>query len=440
MTNNLNGQATCLVNLAIIKKSTKEYQKAISLYTDALKIADEMPNAKPSLYASIYSNLSALYSDQKQYDKSLDYSLKSFEIRKELAETQELFTTHLGLGINYMELGNYAKASYHFDEADKHTENNHNSLFQLKKTRSNLNRKQGNYRNALTLLEESIVHKDSIYDNEKAKQIDELNVEFETERKESEIQRLSMESELDQARISRQRIGLFSSVTGLGLLSFFLLRLRQKNQKIQKQDKEKEVLLKEIHHRVKNNLQVISSLLGLQGLTVEDQKAKEALQEGRTRVHSMALIHQNLYKEDELTGINMPDYLKKLGNNLVNTYHYEGKDISCKTESDDIILDVETVVPLGLIVNELVTNCLKYAFESRDSGQIFISLHESAGQLVLKVKDDGIGINSENANSADGFGLSLIDAFRQKLGAEVSIISEDGTSVEILINNYKKIT
>jgi len=175
-------------------------------------------------------------------------------------------------------------------------------------------------------------------------------------------------------------------------------------------------------------------------LTVEDQKAKEALQEGRTRVHSMALIHQNLYKEDELTGINMPDYLKKLGNNLVNTYHYEGKDISCKTESDDIILDVETVVPLGLIVNELVTNCLKYAFESRDSGQIFISLHESAGQLVLKVKDDGIGINSENANSADGFGLSLIDAFRQKLGAEVSIISEDGTSVEILINNYKKIT
>jgi len=155
--------------------------------------------------------------------------------------------------------------------------------------------------------------------------------------------------------------------------AILLIGLLYRNQKQKKlisiQNDEKDILLREIHHRVKNNLQVISSLLGIQSRSIKDVQAKQAIHEGRARVHSMSLIHQNLYKKDNLTGVDMRVYLNKLSTDLINTYNLSEGQIEIEKDIDELILDVEYVVPIGLIINELISNALKYAFPDQQNGK-----------------------------------------------------------------------
>ena len=214
-----------------------------------------------------------------------------------------------------------------------------------------------------------------------------------------------------------------------------------KNAIISKALKEKETLLREIHHRVKNNLQFISSLLGLQSDNIEDQVALGALQEGQDRVQSMALIHQNLYQEENLTGVDMHDYFNKLIQGLFDSYNIHDDRIQLELNIEDINLDVDTVIPMGLIVNELITNSLKYAFPEGHNGKITIQLKELDKALSLSISDDGVGISEiEKHNLGDSFGYKLIHAFTLQLDAEMSIERSAGTSVNFTIRNYQVAT
>ena len=188
-----------------------------------------------------------------------------------------------------------------------------------------------------------------------------------------------------------------SRIGGIGLLALTLFggvifsfyrskrksekELAQKNEIISEALAEKELLLKEIHHRVKNNLQVISSLLYLQSDYIKDEKALSAIQEGRNRVQSMAIIHQNLYQEDNLTGIQVKDYFEKLTQSLFNSYKVQADQIELQLDIEAINLDVDTVIPLGLVVNELITNSLKYAFPENQAGYLKIALRSRINLL-----------------------------------------------------------
>ena len=232
----------------------------------------------------------------------------------------------------------------------------------------------------------------------------------------------------------------------LGAMSFNLYRTKQKsaaelsakNELISTALSEKELLLKEIHHRVKNNLQVISSLLSLQSDYIEDDTALSAIQEGRDRVKSMAIIHQNLYQEENLTGIQVKDYFEKLTKSLFSSYNIRTGAIDLTMNIDPINLDVDTVIPLGLIVNELITNALKYAFPNNQQGSIHIGLKEKNDQLILEVKDDGIGFDASSIKEdSNSFGYKIIQAFKDKLDAELTIESDNGTTVFFTIGEYK---
>ena len=200
---------------------------------------------------------------------------------------------------------------------------------------------------------------------------------------------------------------------------------------------EKDTLLREIHHRVKNNLQVISALLTLQSKYVDDDVALSALKEGQSRVHSMALIHQDLYQHDNLRGVNAKGYFEKLTNTLIDTYQTEDSNIELRCEIDPIILDVDTMIPLGLIVNELTSNALKHAFHQRDSGLILIELKERDHQLFLKIVDDGSGADVQVLEQKS-FGFSLIRSFAKRLDAELVINNDQGLEVILQIKNYQK--
>ncbi len=237
-------------------------------------------------------------------------------------------------------------------------------------------------------------------------------------------------------------LALFALMAGL---LFVVLRqrnklyreLQTKNDIITKALEEKEYLIKEVHHRVKNNLQVISSLLSLQSRTVEDQVAVDALNESQSRVLSMSLIHQNLYKDGPASQLNVKTYLTNLGENIFSTYNIQKDKIKLVTEIDDVPLDVGSLVPIGLIVNELITNALKYAFTGRENGTIFLSLKSETDQLVLTVKDDGIG--KSPFMDKNGFGTRLINTFAKRLNGEINCDVRNGTCIEIRINDFKPV-
>lgn len=217
--------------------------------------------------------------------------------------------------------------------------------------------------------------------------------------------------------------------------------LEEKNAIISKSLADKEVLLKEIHHRVKNNLQVVSSLLNLQSRTISDATALAAIKEGRDRVKSMALLHQNLYQDDNLTGVDVKNYIELLTQSLFNSYNINKDAIALTTNIQDIQLDVDTVIPIGLIVNELISNALKYAFNETEKGLIEINLLQSSNQLLLEVKDNGKGMPADwNYNNVSAsLGYQLIKSFVQKMKGELLVHSQQGTHIKIIINKYKLI-
>ncbi|MEL6390066.1 MAG: sensor histidine kinase, partial [Bacteroidota bacterium] len=214
--------------------------------------------------------------------------------------------------------------------------------------------------------------------------------------------------------------------------------LQVKNNIISTALREKEILLKEIHHRVKNNLQFISSLLGLQTEHITDQRALGALEEGQNRVQSMALIHQNLYQEDNLTGVDMHDYFVKLIRGLFDSYNIRPNQVKLDLHIQDINLDVDSVIPIGLIVNELVSNSLKYAFPTGEEGTIGVSLSMKDDKLLVEVSDNGVGISDEAIEGlGESFGHRLINVFMEQLDGDMNISNDAGTTVRLLIRNYK---
>ena len=237
---------------------------------------------------------------------------------------------------------------------------------------------------------------------------------------------------------------VFISIVAIGILYLYRNKrktskqLEEKNNIISHSLKEKEVLLKEIHHRVKNNLQVISSLLNLQSKNISDEKALLALNEGRNRVKSMALIHQNLYRDDNLMGVDLQDYIEKLAQGLFASYNIQPDKIVLETNIQKLEMDVDTVIPLGLILNELISNALKYAFEGREHGKLQIDLLQQDEQLLLRVKDDGVGIPvDKDLAKSPSMGYKLIQSFLQKLHATMKIENNHGTNIELLISKYK---
>jgi two-component sensor histidine kinase len=151
----------------------------------------------------------------------------------------------------------------------------------------------------------------------------------------------------------------------------------------------------------------------------------------------MALIHEDLYREDHLSGVSMDVYLNKLANDIFRVYNIAPDRISMQTDIEPIRLDVETVIPIGLIVNELITNALKHAFPGERSGCIYLYLKEQADQLILTLEDDGQGLKEKG--TAGSFGMSMIETFQEKLEGHTQLESQNGTRIRMTIHNYKKL-
>ncbi|MDP4826611.1 MAG: tetratricopeptide repeat protein [Flavobacteriales bacterium] len=282
---------------------------------------------------------------------------------------------------------------------------------------------------------------DTINNAEKRDVLQELQTQYQTKEKEATIALQQKDIEFQKRQKLFLSIAVILAAALLVFALFFALNKIKTNRVLDAQKKviegalqDKELLLREIHHRVKNNLQVVSSLLSLHSRNIEDAEAQDAMLESRNRVQAMALIHESLYSHDDLRNIQASTYIERLCSNIFNSYKIDPEKIALSTKIDQLKLDIDETVPLGLIINELITNAVKYAFKE-DGGTIHIALNADNNVVTLSVADNGVGY-AEGAKP--GFGTRLINSFAKKLRAEWSVLNDAGTTVTIMFPSKEK--
>jgi two-component sensor histidine kinase len=404
----------------------KQNEKARVAYDTAIRHAS-VTNT-PDLEAVVYSNIAESYAEQNDYEKAYRYSLKYYDMMNNfysnsishLSKIESLVKEDVAESrIKYLSSINKIKQLQLLREMDS------------KQNLENENR-----------LQDSILQKEKqlsialgLESNYKSQQLQSQRQLSTTLNRESQSQKKQLQKE--QA-LRAALLGGIVCLLLLGALAWYhYVRTKAKNKVIEKQSRELEILMKEIHHRVKNNLQIVTSLLDIQSLTLDNDSAVEAIRESKNRVQSMAIIHRFLYHENSVRAIRVEDYLKNLSENLFSSYNVNPDKIKLETDIDELDLDVDTMIPLGLILNELISNSLKYAFDG--SGTLFISLKEKENGLCLFVKDNGKGFPQPvDLQNTQTFGLQLIAALAQKLKAKLDVYNDNGAVVSMNIKKFKR--
>lgn len=251
-----------------------------------------------------------------------------------------------------------------------------------------------------------------------------------------EKDRLLTIAEKEQEWQQKKSLALITGIFFLLLLLLLLYlnyRLKKKQAlALQSKNKEIETLIRELHHRVKNNLQTVSGLLSLQRNRIQDDGIRQMMEEGKNRVEAMALIHQKLYMNNELASVNIKDYLEELGGHLAESFGYKRNTVKTEVRLADGLMDIDRAIPIGLIVNELITNAFKYAFAGVSAPEILLSLIENSGKVELQVADNGSGLDPEKTGR-ESFGLKLVNMLVSQLDGELTTRSGNGTTYHISI-------
>lgn len=211
-------------------------------------------------------------------------------------------------------------------------------------------------------------------------------------------------------------------------------RVEQRTAQLTTSLEDKVILLREVHHRVKNNLQIIISLLNLQSRYIEDEKTQQVIRESQNRVKAMALVHEKLYQSTDIAKIDLDSYIRYLGNSLFQFYGMTGKGIVFNTRIQDINVDLNTTIPVGLIVNELISNSLKHAFPDGRKGEISIVIQRQNALLTIEYKDNGIGIPQDfDWRNAESLGLRLVIMLVEQQDGTIELDLSSGTAFTIVV-------
>jgi len=381
--------------------------------------------------------LGDLYYKENKPDSALKYFKESAKIHSENKEIDRLLWANLGLGKTYYNLNKKKLAKKYLSYAanEEIDEQNMEVLAESARLLSIIYDEENNFRRAYEYFKIYKNASDELFNADKVKKIAQLELENDFEDREQKLkydreqEKIAMEARIKQNKIVRN----FSAgglVMTLALLLFIYRSYKQK----QKSNFEKEILLKEIHHRVKNNLQIISSMLSLQGNYLSDQKIKDAVNESQGRVKSMALIHQMLYQHDKFSSLDIKEYIGQLVDSISASFDPGKKKISTILKIEQIFIDIDTAIPLGLIVNELLTNAYKYAFPDERKGTVAISLRkENDEKFNLVIKDNGIGLPEKNqiAKQSKSLGLNMVNILTRQIKGDLHITVSEGTQFNI---------
>ena len=429
--------------------------------------------------------LGSCYDALKQYRTAEKYYLESVAFSKQAALRFQ-FLACRGIAQFYIASAQYAKAEPYLTRLSNASRQQilPNALIQVHLMRFKIDSARGNYRDAIWHLQQYKALQDSLFNETKSRQIAQLSIQYETAKKERDITikegDIALLKEQNRAQQNQRNAlivgtGLLAAILGLGFNRYRLKQrtnrrlqhqqealhmqeqqIRQKNEHLSEligekdhllvqkdtligeKDQlltEKEWLLKEIHHRVKNNFHIVASLLEIQSSYLKNTEALSAIRESQHRINSMSIIHQKLYQSDTLSTIQMSEYIYELVEYLRDSYVIRDT-IGFSLEIENIELDHASAITLGLILNEVITNAIKYAFAKTGNGRISISLrHVSDSQILLSVQDNGPGLPDDlNKQLGASMGMELLQGLTDDIGGTLIIENNQGTRVRIFFN------
>jgi len=426
------GVALSLNNMGLIYKDEGEISKAFEYYTKAKDISKELNDQSGNAFA--LNNLGLLFQSQENLKKSLEYFKKSLEIRKAINDREGVTSSLSSIADVYLHQGKTNLARVNGEESLKVAKEIGfpSKIKEASEVLSAIYQKEHNWEKSLKMFKLHIAMKDSISNEKIEKDVLKQKSAYDLEKKEQEIALLSAEGEVRDLKLNKNRVlAIFFSIAfGLALILVFLAYKAYKNKRkintlLLKQNDEKKAMLQEIHHRVKNNLQVVNSLLNLQSREIGDERIVATFKEAQNRVLSMALLHEKMYRSDDLQYIDTKDHITLLIEDLVKSYAV-GKNIKLDIEIDEVDIGIKTLVPLGLIINEMITNSLKYAFINRKEGKIIVNFKQVDNKLFeLTFGDDGIGYIPKKEST--GIGTKLIQIFSKQLNGTIEKLNSTGT-------------
>jgi two-component sensor histidine kinase len=437
-------------------------KEALDLILSKSKAIPTVSNAEKRSQLLTFVICYEAVNDRTMADKYCNELIKLTELRIRQNEMAADVMLDRFLASYYLRAGQYDKAESYFKKVAVTWPVTLNSTDALYKSNFlfKLDSAKGNYLSAIKNLQAAHMINDSLFTAAKSKQIEELKITYETSEKdqriilnEQNIQLLKKEDQLQKTKLQQGTIlrNISFAVVTLLIIIMALLynryRLKQRtNRKLELQQSEiakqnnslhhlvneKEWLLKEIHHRVKNNLQVVMSLLNLQSAYIDNDAALTAIHDSQHRVHAMSLIHQKLYNSENVSSIDMSFYTRELVSYLSDSFD-TGQRIRFELNIEPLEMDVSQAVPLGLILNEAITNSIKYAFPDDREGVISVSLSNTAPhRYLLSISDNGSGMPAQSDNKKAGsLGMSLMAGLSEDLDGNFSIENNNGTLIKI---------
>jgi two-component sensor histidine kinase len=420
-------------NIGEIYSSLNQFDSALVNLFRALEIKRRI-DGKNSV-ASTLHNIGYTLFKLNRTTEARDYLTESLEIKRTLDDHRgEIFTMNALAELN-LSLKNYQLANNFLDQAETLILKS-GELNELKINlthRVKLLDKLGRHQEALRYAQELITVKDSLLTIQKAESLQLMEVRYETAQKEQQIASLTVLDSLNKAELGKKQLFIRSLIGGIILLLIIGALIYHNFYLARKHKKRVEILLRELHHRVKNNLQILASLLSLQSKQLTDVNAIEAVKSSESRVNAMALIHRKLYSDENSNLINVKDYIIELVTYLTQSYGYSQKNLRVSFSVDNIDIDPDRLIPIGLIINELVSNAFKYAYVNESNPTLAIEFRiDVEKNIVLLVKDNGKGIDKLPDNS-DSFGLKMVRLLTRELRGSFNIVVQNGTTFSLTI-------
>ncbi len=426
---------------SFIEKRKGNYLKADSLLNIALD-SYRKSKSKSDVFSTLVLLLGLGFEqgDKTKIEKYLKLTNSNIKFAKDEGMKAKYFLLRAKLNLDKKD---FISTENDLKFAKEIIEQIHNLPYDIEyiKTLTELEKEKKNFAKSLFLNEKYHLLKDSLNRFQSQQIIFDIEEKYQAKEKQKHIELLEAKNALFETKINQEKLQKYLILGGAGVSLLFLFflgityyKVKEKNKLIEKTLRQKDYLLKEIHHRVKNNLQLITSLLNLQSKYIKDDKAKEVSMDGKNRVRAMSLIHQFLYQKEDLVNMELGEYFDKLIKELFEAYKVSEKRVAVLFDIERIEIDVDRVIPLGLIFNELITNILKYAFPDDRKGKIEISLKKVSNDIVFTVNDNGVGVENFNDMERDNsFGFTLIEALLQKWNGEFEIYAENGTKAKISI-------
>ncbi|MFZ6009276.1 MAG: tetratricopeptide repeat-containing sensor histidine kinase, partial [Bacteroidota bacterium] len=349
------GEALSYNNIGETFKALGLYDSALTNLEISLRIKDELGDTKGS--ASTLNNIGDLHFDRGDIGLAERYFVESLKLKRETND-------RLGQVVTLNNLGRLKLKQNFLSDADRYlsaAEKLARETVSLELLRENLelaielHKAKGNVERALGLAEELFLVKDSLLDAEKARSMRSLSIRYETEKKEQRIALLEQKDKVSNAKIEVKQTQVKALIVGLVMILLLALLALQYARMVKTNKKNVEFLLRELHHRVKNNLQILSSVLSLQSHKLTNEHAIQAIRSTEGRINAMALIHKKLYNEEQNRNINIKEYITELIEYLVYTYGYHERDLKLSLKIEEIQVDVDKAIPLGLVLNELIS-------------------------------------------------------------------------------------